>query len=65
MQSISIPAHFDGKFIVLDEPYPLVEDAKLMVTVIAAADETWRRAFADFLNKCTGGVEAARTEAMP
>ncbi len=65
MQSISIPAHLDGKFIALDEPYPLVEDAKLMATVIADDDETWRRAFASFLNKCTCGVEAARTEDMP
>jgi hypothetical protein len=43
MRSISLKAHFDGKQIVLDEPFQLSPDAPLVVTVLtkpvaAAAD---------------------------
>ena len=43
MQSISLKAHFDGKQIVLDEPFQLSPDAPLVMTVLtkpvaAAAD---------------------------
>jgi hypothetical protein len=39
MQSVAIPAHFDGKHIVLDEPYELPPNASLLVTVLPIADE--------------------------
>jgi hypothetical protein len=44
MNTISIPAHFDGIHILLDEPYPLKPDTKLLVTVLPEKDEereTW------------------------
>lgn len=34
MEPISIPAHFDGEKILLDKPYELEPDAKLIVTVL-------------------------------
>ena len=46
MNTISIPAHFDGRHILLDEPYPLQPDAKLLVTVLPEEDEerdAWMR----------------------
>jgi len=47
MPTIAIPAHFDGKQIVLDEPYDLPANASLLVTVLPSAgdasreEETW------------------------
>ena len=38
MSTITLKAHFDGKQICLDEPYPLEPDAKLMVTVVSESD---------------------------
>ena len=37
MAAISLRAHFDGKTILLDEPYELPHDAQLLVTVLTAA----------------------------
>ena len=34
MESITLRAHFDGKQILLDEPFPLQPNTKLIVTVI-------------------------------
>jgi hypothetical protein len=34
MESINLRAHFDGKQILLDEPFPLEPNAKLVVTVL-------------------------------
>lgn len=34
MPMVSLPAHFDGKQIVLDEPYDLPANASLMVTLL-------------------------------
>jgi hypothetical protein len=34
MASISLKAHYDGKTILLDEPFDLPEGAQLMVTVL-------------------------------
>ena len=34
MQVVSLPAHFDGRQIVLDEPYDLPPNASLVVTVL-------------------------------
>ncbi len=35
---ISVPAHFDGERILLDEPVELARNARLVVTVLPAAD---------------------------
>jgi hypothetical protein len=54
MDILTIPAHFDGQTIRLDEPVDLEPNAKLLVTVIKEADsdleserEEWFR-FADY-----------------
>ena len=39
MNSISIPAHFDGVSIRLDEAHPLEPGANLLVTVLPESDE--------------------------
>ena len=44
MDSISIPAHFDGERILLNEPIELEPNTKLIVTVLAKNDaehESW------------------------
>jgi hypothetical protein len=38
MSLISLPAHFDGQFIQLDEPFKLEPNTKLIVTVLPKAD---------------------------
>jgi len=40
MPSVSLKAHFNGKQIVLDEPFDLPPDSPLMITVLAKADST-------------------------
>jgi hypothetical protein len=49
MSTVAIPAHFDGKHIVLDEPYELPPNASLLVTLLPAsveptAEAAWLRA---------------------
>lgn len=39
MHTVSLPAHFDGEHIVLDAPYSLEPDAKLLITVLPQEDE--------------------------
>ena len=38
MSNVSIPAHFDGKHILLDEPVELEPNTKLIVTVLGKHD---------------------------
>jgi len=38
MQILSLSAHFDGQQILLDEPYQLPPDAKLLVTVLPSPE---------------------------
>lgn len=55
MDRISIPAHFDGQQILLDEPCELEPNAKLIVTVLPNHDsehESW-------LRLSTGGLQQA------
>jgi hypothetical protein len=40
MSNISIPAHFDGHMIVLDEPFELPRNAQLVVTVLSPSPDT-------------------------
>ena len=49
MAAVTLQAHFDGRNIVLDEPYDLPTNAQLMVTVLPSASDTdseeaWLRA---------------------
>jgi hypothetical protein len=49
MPTVTLQAHYDGRHIVLDEPYDLPANAPLMVTVLPApadtdSEETWMRA---------------------
>jgi len=39
MQIVTLQAHFDGKQILLDEPYELAPNTKLVVSVIEMQDE--------------------------
>ena len=48
IKPVTIPAHFDGKHIVLDEPYPLKADMKLVVAILEdenvnGDDADWHR----------------------
>jgi hypothetical protein len=45
MNRVSIPAHFDGERILLDEPVELEPDTQLIVTVLPKDDErdSWLR----------------------
>ncbi len=61
MNSISIPAHFDGERILLDEPFELEPDTKLIVTVIPKHDaerESWLRLSGKKLEEAYGEDEA-------
>ena len=51
MPTVTLQAHYDGKQIVLDEPYDLPANANLMVTLLPASadtdsEEVWLRASA-------------------
>ena len=53
MDSVTLQAHYDGKRIILDEPFDLPPDAPLMVTVLSTplepeshSEEAWLRAMA-------------------
>ena len=39
MEIVTLQAHFDGKQILLDEPYELAPNTKLVVSVIQMQDE--------------------------
>ncbi len=46
MDAISIPAHFDGERILLDEPFELEPHTRLVITVLPKHDaerEAWLR----------------------
>lgn len=51
MPTVALQAHYDGKHIVLDEPYDLPANASLIVTLLASSpdadsEEVWLRAAA-------------------
>lgn len=55
---ISIPAHFDGERILLDEPVELELNARLVVTVLPDADldqDAWLRLSVNRLNAAYDG----------
>ena len=49
MPTVTLQAHYDGRHIVLDEPYDLPANANLMVTLLPSSSDTdseeaWLRA---------------------
>ena len=55
---VSIPAHFDGERILLDEPVELERNARLLVTVLPNNNderESWLRLSASQLNAAYDG----------
>ncbi len=56
MNTVTLPAHFDGQQIVLDEPYTLEPNAPLVVTVLSTEDDEER---ADWLRLSLHGLAAA------
>lgn len=55
---ISIPAHFDGERILLDEPVELERDARLIVTILPDGDtnrRSWLQLSASQLNAASDG----------
>ena len=60
MENISIPAHFDGEQILLDEPFELEPNTKLIVTVLPNHDgerDPWLRLSAGRLTKAYADTE--------
>lgn len=58
MDTITIPAHFDGEHILLDRPYLLEADAKLLVSVLPDEErEAWLNVSARRLADAYGDVE--------
>lgn len=55
MDGISIPAHFDGERILLDEPVELKPNTKLIVTILPNQDEER----ASWLDLSRRGLEGA------
>jgi hypothetical protein len=56
MPSITLNAHFDGRSIVLDGPFELPNDARLLATVVAPAIDVDREQWA---NLAVAGIAAA------
>ncbi len=65
MKPIALSAHYDGEKIELDEPYPLTENAHLVVVVLPQDDERqdWLRLSAQQLARAYGSNEPDYTEA--
>jgi len=60
MQIVTLQAHFDGKQILLDEPYELAPNTKLVVSVIQMPDEErqeWARFSLSNLERAYGDNE--------
>jgi hypothetical protein len=61
MPAVTLKAHFNGKQIVLDEPFDLPADALLMVTVLQTADSSdaaeWHGLAASALARAFGDDE--------
>ena len=64
MNSFSIPAHFDGERIQLDEPVKLEPNSRLIVTVLPKSDsehESWAGLSAQGLGNAYGDDEEEYT----
>ena len=65
MKTIALSAHYDGDKIELDEPYPLPENARLVVIVLPQDDERqdWLRLSVQQLARAYNDNEPEYTEA--
>ena len=61
MPAVTLKAHFNGKQIVLDEPFDLMPDSQLMVTVMTREDSSedahWQNLAVSGLAKAYGENE--------
>jgi hypothetical protein len=58
MPPISLRAHFDGERIVLDEPFDLVQNSTLLVTILGDDERNdWTRLAAASLSRAYGDDE--------
>lgn len=62
MPSITLRAHFNGTQVVLDEPFSLQQDAKLLVTVLPGESNDERE---DWLGLSAQGLEKAYGDDEP
>jgi len=62
MNTVVLPAHFDGHQIVLDAPYPLEPNTPLAATILPAQDDEER---ADWLRAATQNFAAGYGENGP
>jgi hypothetical protein len=63
MNAITLKAHFDGKKICLDDPYPLQPNSRLLVTVVPGETEEDERAA--WLAASQAGIARAYGEHEP
>jgi hypothetical protein len=70
MPTIALKAHYDGRRIVLDEPYELPIDSPLIVTLLPAEGDPqiqeradWTAAAVESLNRAYGDNEPDYTDA--
>jgi len=65
MKTVALSAHYDGETIRLDEPYPLPENAQLVVVVLSQdrEQEDWSRLSIQQLARAYGDSEPDYTEA--
>jgi len=57
MKTVSISAHFDGEHILLDEPFHLEPNTKLLVTILPKEDvehESWMELSGERLQEASG-----------
>ncbi|MEX2316222.1 MAG: hypothetical protein WD669_03655 [Pirellulales bacterium] len=63
MSTVTLKAHFDGQVILLDEPYQLPRDAKLLVMVLSSDASDAERA--DWLELSAQGLNGAYGDDEP
>ena len=63
MSTVTLKAHYDGKQILLDEPYPLVANTRLIVTVVTG--ESWEAERQAWLALSQAGLARAYGEGEP
>ncbi len=69
MNAVTLKAHYDGKQICLDEPFPLKTNTQLMVTVVPGDSEederqAWLAASQAFLARAYGDDEPDYSDAV-
>jgi hypothetical protein len=62
MPSVTLRAHFNGTQVVLDEPFSLEPNAKLLVTVLPTESDVERE---NWLRLSSKGLEAAYSDDEP